>query len=162
MNSKIRIKNIEDTRKLVDAWLSARVYVEKISEDDEDNIMWMILKSSLGTLELRRDVYPLDIEAKPHAVRALLSGIPGSPYSVADSNCGRPESQEIIDLHEKLWQKYFHKDWKRLDFLLGQRGPSKGNPQEPTYGDLFKYMVVYPGVVLLMIALVIAALVILV
>lgn len=158
MSSVVKIKNIEDTRKLVDAWLSVGARVEEISEDDEDHIMWMILKSRLGTLELRRDVYPLDIEAKPHDVWVLLRGIPGSPYSVKDNSWSRPERQEIIDLYEKLWHKYFHKDWKRL----GQRGPSEGNPQEPTYVDLFKYMVVYPGVVLLMIALVIAALVILV
>lgn len=137
MSTVVHLKNIEDTRKLVQSWLNARVHVEEISEDTEDNIMWMRLTSSLGRLQLRRDVYPTNLETRPSDVWNRLDKIPGSPYAVSDNSCMRPERQEVIDQYELLWQKYFHKDWKNLDFLLGQRGPSTGNVKEPSWKMVF-------------------------
>ncbi len=122
MSTRVNISQIEDTRKLVARWLRAGARVTRISEDTEDNIMWMTLECGLGRLQLRRDCYPLQVTAPAHEVWNVLDKIPGSPYRVDDDSWSRgADRQEVIDLYDQLWHKYYHADWKRLDFLLGER-----------------------------------------
>ena len=123
MSTIVRITKIEDTRKLVAQWLNARACMTHVSEDTEDNIMWMTLECGLGRLQLRRDCYPLQVTAPAHEVWNALDKIPGSPYRVDDDSWSRgADRQEVIDLYDQLWQKYWDPNWKTLDFLLSPRG----------------------------------------
>lgn len=121
MSSRVKITNIEDTRKLVNAWLKADARITHVSEDTEDDILWMTLESRLGRLQLRRDCRPLNLESPATDVWATLDKVPGSPYSVDDTSCMREDPAAVIAEHDRLWAKYWDPNWKRLDFLLAER-----------------------------------------
>lgn len=121
----VHVTHIEDTKKLVESWLAANAHVESISEDGEDGILGMVLRSHLGKLTLRRYSVPLNLDTKSHQSYAILSP-KRSPYRVDDSCFGRENPDEVRVQHDRLWHKYFNPDWKRLDFLLGDREEHDG------------------------------------
>lgn len=141
MSTIVRLTKLEDTKKLVDRILGANARVSCIAESSDR--IEMQLESEVGNVDIVRG--QKDFGKLPRDSWLVYGKIPGSPYQIRDDVwSAREDHEELIKQHERLWQKYFHKDWKDLDFLLGQRGPSAGNVKEPTTGQVLFWIVGVP------------------